>query len=129
MAPVRRFGIILALLCVVASGCGAASTPKADQADQEVAAKQAVEPCTTFGKNWAARYNAAGGPIRIVSVCCGLRSVRTHNSACKVMVTVRQGPGHGTFGCGIATVAENGNILANKPQACVRSGGRVALPE
>ena len=129
MVPVRQLGIILALLCLIASGCGAAGTSKAGPADQQAAARQAVEPCTAFGKNWAAKYNAAGGPIRIVSVCCGIRSARTHNSACKVMVTVRQGPGHGTFGCSVATVAANGNILANRPQACVRSGGRIALPE
>lgn len=61
------------------------------------------------------RYNAQPGPIRIVSTCCGLRSVTTHTSACTVMVTVRKGPGAGTFGCSVATVAPDFDILANRP--------------
>ena len=121
MRVVRRLGLTVALLCVLAPASALAAGSRAQ-----------VSPtphlCTAFGKAWASKYNAAGGPVKIVSVCCGLRSVRTHNSACKVMVTVRKGPGEGTFGCGVATVAANGNILANRPQACVRSGGIVSLP-
>jgi hypothetical protein len=45
-----------------------------------------------------------------------------------VMVTVRKGPGAGTFGCSVATVAPNFDILANRPQACGRSGGVASLP-
>lgn len=121
MRAVRRLGLTLALLCALVAASNAAAS---------VQAAQATTPrlCTSFGKTWASKYNAAGGPVKIVSVCCGLRSVRTHNSACKVMVTVRHGPGEGTFGCGVATVAANGNILANRPQACARSAGLTSLP-
>jgi hypothetical protein len=121
MRVVRRLGLVLALLCalVSASVAAAATTPPRPGSPHL---------CTAFGKTWMTKYNAEGGPVKIVSVCCGLRSVRTHNSACKVMVTVRKGPGEGTFGCGVATVAANGNILANRPQACARSAGTVALP-
>lgn len=122
MRSVRRLGPILALACalVSASAAAAATTPPRPGS---------AHLCTAFGKAWASKYNAEGGPVKIVSVCCGLRSVRTHNSACKVMVTVRKGPGHGTFGCGVATVAANGDILANRPLACVRAGSVVSLPE
>ena len=122
MRVVRRLGPILALLCalVSASAAAAATAPPRPGAPRL---------CTAFGKTWMTKYNAEGGPVKIVSVCCGLRSVRTHNAACTVMVTVRKGPGEGTFGCSVATVAANGNILANRPQACVRSGSAVALPE
>jgi hypothetical protein len=121
MRGVARLGLILALVCALVSASAAAAATDAAQ-------PTTPHLCTAFGKTWASKYNAAGGPVKIVSVCCGLRSVRTHNSACKVMVTVRKGPGEGTFGCGIATVAANGNILANRPQACVRSGGIASLP-
>ena len=121
MTSVRRLGLVLALLCAVVSASAAAGAS---------AAPRATPPriCTAFGKTWASKYNAEGGPVKIVSVCCALRSLRTHNSACKVMVTVRKGPGEGTFGCSVATVAANGNILANRPQACARSAGIVSLP-
>jgi len=120
MRVVGRFGLILALVCalVLATAAAASSHPSATS----------TRICTAFGKTWASKYNAAGGPVKIVSVCCGLRSLRTHNAACTVMVTVRNGPGQGTFGCGVATVAADGNILANRPQACVRSGGIASLP-
>jgi hypothetical protein len=121
MRPVRRLGLILALLCALASASAAAAASNAERATTP-------HLCTAFGKTWMSRYNAEGGPVKIVSVCCGLRSLRTHNSACKVMVTVRKGPGEGTFGCSVATVAANGNILANRPQACARSAGLVSLP-
>jgi hypothetical protein len=117
---VRRLGLVIALLCAVAPASVAAASSRATATTPRI--------CTAFGKTWASKYNAAGGPIKIVSVCCGLRSLSTHTSACKVMVTVRKGPGEGTFGCSVATVAANGNILANRPQACVRSGGIVSLP-
>ena len=121
MRAVRRLGPILALLCALASASAAAGATNAVRATTP-------HPCTAFGKTWMSKYNAEGGPVKIVSVCCGLRSVRTHNSACKVMVTVRKGPGEGTFGCSVATVAANGNILANRPQACARSAGIASLP-
>jgi hypothetical protein len=121
MTSVRRLGTTVALVCALLPASALAAGTRAQ-----------VSPlprlCTAFGKAWASKYNAAGGPVKIVSVCCGLRSVRTHNSACKVMVTVRKGPGEGTFGCSVATVAANGNILANRPQACVRSGAVASLP-
>jgi hypothetical protein len=120
MKAVRRLGLILALACALVPVSAAAAASHATAAAPRI--------CTAFGKTWASKYNAAGGPIKIVSVCCGLRSLSTHTSACKVMVTVRKGPGQGTFGCGVATVAANGNILANRPQACVRSGGIASLP-
>jgi hypothetical protein len=121
MRVVRRLGLTLALLCALVSASAAVAGT--------TSGAKAPHLCTAFGKTWAHKYNAEGGPVKIVSVCCGLRSVRTHNSACKVMVTVRKGPGEGTFGCGIATVAANGNILANRPEACVRTAGIASLPE
>jgi hypothetical protein len=121
MSAVRRLVLILALLGALVSAAAAAAATPAPAAPHRI--------CTAFGKAWATKYNAEGGPVKIVAVCCGLRSARTHNSACRVMVTVRSGPGHGTFGCSVATVAANGNILANRPQACVRSGGVASLPE
>jgi hypothetical protein len=122
MMEVRRFGLLIALLGALLFASAAAAGSNA------LHATRPVHLCTAFGKAWASKYNAAGGPVKIVAVCCGLRSVRTHNSACKVMVTVRKGPGEGTFGCGVATVAANGNILANRPQACVRTNGIASLP-
>ena len=94
------------------------------------AAPAATKPsvCTAFGKLWAKNYNHAGGPVKIVAVCCAVRSSQTRTSACKVMVTVRQGPGSGTYGCSVATVAANGNILANRPLACRRVNGVASLP-
>jgi len=75
------------------------------------------------------KYNAAGGPIKIVSACCDLRSPQTHKSKCSVMVTGRKGMmGDGTFGCSVATVAADGNILANRPVDCVRARGISSLP-
>ena len=121
MRPVRRLGSIMALLCAVVFASAAAEASSAPSATSP-------RLCTSFGKTWASKYNAERGPVKIVSVCCGLRSLRTHNSACKVMVTVRKGPGEGTFGCSVATVAANGNILANRPQACARSAGIASLP-
>jgi len=120
MKKVGRLGLILALVCALAPASAVAASNHTTASSTRI--------CTAFGKTWASKYNAAGGPIKIVSVCCGLRSLSTHTSACKVMVTVRKGPGEGTFGCSVATVAANGNILANRPQACVRSGGIVSLP-
>jgi len=127
MRPVRQLGLILAVLCLLAPGCGSTSTATADHTATPVAHKVS-SPCTAFGRSWAHKYNMAGGPIKIVSACCALRSPHTGTSACKVMVTVRHGPGEGTFGCGVATVAKNGNILANRPQACARSAGVASLP-
>jgi hypothetical protein len=120
MKEVGRLGLILALACALVPASAVAASTHASATSPRI--------CTAFGKTWASKYNAAGGPIKIVSVCCGLRSLSTHTSACKVMVTVRKGPGEGTFGCSVATVAANGNILANRPQACVRSGGIASLP-
>jgi hypothetical protein len=123
MRQVRQLGLTLALLCLLASGCGSAGTAGARHTAVP-ATKKSI--CTAFGKSWAHKYNAAGGPVKIVTACCGLRSLRTGNSACKVMVTVRHGPGEGTFGCSVATVTAKGDIIANKPQACAREAG--ALP-
>jgi uncharacterized protein YceK len=124
MRPVRQLGLILALLCLLASGCGSVDTTRAHH--DPPAAKAST--CTAFGKSWAHKYNAAGGPIKIVTACCGHRSLQTGNSACKVMVTVRKGPGEGTFGCSIATVTAKGDIIANRPQACAREAGIASLP-
>jgi hypothetical protein len=124
MRLVRQLGLILALLCLLASGCGSAGTARAHHAAP--AARTAT--CTAFGKSWAHKYNAAGGPIKIVAACCAHRSLQTGNSACKVMVTVRRGPGEGTFGCSVATVTANGDIIANRPQACAREAGIASLP-
>lgn len=126
MRSVRQLWLIPAVLCLLAPGCGSTSTAVADRPATPVAHK--ASPCTAFGRSWAHKYNLAGGPVKIVSACCALRSPQTGNSACRVMVTVRHGPGEGTFGCGIATVAKNGNILANRPQACARSAGVASLP-
>ena len=125
MKEVRQLGLTLALLCLLASGCGSAGT-----ADVHHAATPAAKTstCTAFGKTWAHKYNAAGGPIKIVTACCAHRSLQTGNSACKVMVTVRKGPGHGTYGCSVATVTAAGDIIANKPQACAREAGLGSLP-
>ena len=125
MSAVRRLGLILALLCLLASGCGSAGTADAPH-DALPAAKTQI--CTAFGKSWAHKYNAAGGPIKIVAACCGHRSLQTGNSACKVMVTVRHGPGEGTFGCSVATVTAKGDIVANRPQSCAREAGVGSLP-
>jgi hypothetical protein len=124
MRLVRQLGLILALLCLLASGCGSAGTARAHHAAP--AARTAT--CTAFGKSWAHKYNAAGGPIKIVAACCAHRSLQTGNSACQVMVTVRRGPGEGTFGCSVATVTANGDIIANRPQACAREAGIASLP-
>jgi len=118
MRAVRRLGLTLAFVCAAAPAV-ALGAP---------AHQARTAPCTAFGTSWAKRYNAAPGPIRIVSVCCALRSPKTGNSACKVKVTVRKGPGHGTFGCVIATVARNGDILGNRAQDCRRLTGMVTLP-
>lgn len=126
MRSVRQLWLIPAVLCLLAPGCGSTSTAVADRAATPVAHK--ASPCTAFGRSWAHKYNLAGGPVKIVSACCALRSPQTGNSACRVMVTVRHGPGEGTFGCSVATVAKNGNILANRPQACARSAGVASLP-
>jgi hypothetical protein len=123
MVVVRLAVLPLVLLClavlpVASAAAHAAATTHAS----------ASTPCTAFGKSWEHQYNAAGGPVKIVSACCGIKSARTHNSMCKVMVTGRAGMmGAGMFGCSIATVAEDGNILANRAQACVRVGS-AALP-
>jgi hypothetical protein len=122
MRSVARLVLILVILGALVSASAAAGGTTRD------ASSTSRHLCTAFGKTWASKYNAAGGPVKIVSVCCGLRSVRTHNSACELMVTVRKGPGQGTYGCGLATVAANGDVLANRPQACVRAGGVVSLP-
>jgi len=126
MRSVRQLWLIPAVLCLLAPGCGSTATAVADRAATPVAHKASL--CTAFGRSWAHKYNLAGGPVKIVSACCALRSPQTGNSACRVMVTVRHGPGEGTFGCGVATVAKNGNILANRPQACARSAGVASLP-
>jgi hypothetical protein len=123
MRQVRQLGLTLALLCLLASGCGSAGTARAHHAATPAAK---TSTCTAFGKSWAHKYNAAGGPIKIVTACCAHRSLQTGNSACEVMVTVRKGPGEGTFGCSVATVTADGDIIANKPQACAREAG--ALP-
>jgi hypothetical protein len=125
MRQVRQLGLTLALLCLLASGCGSAGSAVAHH-DATPAAKAST--CTAFGKSWAHKYNAAGGPIKIVTACCAIRSPQTGNSACKVMVTVRKGPGHGTFGCSVATVTARGDIIANKPQSCAREAGIASLP-
>ena len=125
MSGVRLAALPLVLLCLAVVPIASAATHGAATASQG----SASTPCTAFGKSWAHQYNAAGGPVKIVSACCGIKSARTHNSMCKVMVTGRQGMmGAGTFGCSVATVAEDGSILANRPQACVRIGAGVALP-
>jgi hypothetical protein len=126
MRSVRQLWLIPAVLCLLAPGCGSTSTAVADRTATPVVHK--ASPCTAFGRSWAHKYNLAGGPVKIVSACCALRSPQTGNSACRVMVTVRHGPGEGTFGCGVATVAKNGTILANRPQACARSAGVASLP-
>ena len=126
MRSVRQLWLIPAVLCLLAPGCGSTSTAAADHTATPVVHKPSV--CTAFGRSWMHKYNMAGGPVKIVSACCALRSPQTGTSACKVMVTVRRGPGEGTFGCGVATVAANGNILANRPQACARSAGVTSLP-
>jgi hypothetical protein len=122
MRAVRRLGPILALLCALAFASAAAGSTNAVRATTP-------HLCTAFGKTWMSRYNAEGGPVKIVSVCCGLRSPKTHLSACKMVVTGRDGMmGAGMYGCGIATVAANGNVLANKPRDCVSLSG-ISLPE
>jgi hypothetical protein len=124
MRLVRQLGLILALLCLLASGCGSAGSARAHHAAPAVK----TSTCTAFGRSWAHKYNAAGGPVKIVAACCSHRSLLTGNSACKVMVTVRKGPGEGTFGCSVATVSAKGDILANKPQSCAREAGVASLP-
>jgi hypothetical protein len=125
MAAVRLVGLILVLV-VVAAPPSLAATTKPSTVN---APASGVRPCTSFGTSWASKYNAKGGPIKIVSVCCGLRSSRTHDAACSVMVTGRNGMmGAGMFGCSVATVGADGSILANKPLACERTGGLVGLP-
>lgn len=124
MRAVRRLALIIGFICLLASGCGSAGTA----GSHHVAPVVKTSTCTAFGKSWAHKYNAAGGPVKIVSACCGHRSLQTGNAACKVMVTVRKGHGVGTFGCSIATVAANGDILANKPQSCAREAGVASLP-
>jgi hypothetical protein len=122
MGPVRRFGLILALLCVAAAAAASVASARAHQ-------EGTVHPCTAFGASWMKQYNADRGPIKIVAVCCALRSPKTGNSACRVMVTVRKGgSGAGTFGCVVSTVASNGNVLANRPLACKRTPSGVSLP-
>lgn len=118
MRCVRRIGLTLALLCAAVPASAVAAP--AHQGHAAI--------CTAFGRTFLHRYNAEPGPVRIVTVCCALRSVKTGNSACKVMVTVRKGPGEGTYGCSVATVTPKFEILANRPQACRRLGGVAALP-
>lgn len=121
---VRLAALPLALLCL-------AVVPVASAASHAVVLTHgsATKPCTSFGKSFVRQYNAAGGPVKIVSACCGVKSLRTHNSLCKVMVTGRKGyMGAGMFGCSVATVAADFSILANKPQACVRVDGGASLP-
>ena len=125
MRQVRQLGLTLAFLCLLASGCGSAGTVAAHHTAVPTAK---TTTCTAFGKSWAHKYNAAGGPVKIVSACCSHRSLQTGNSACKVMVTVRRGHGHGTFGCSVATVTASGDIIANKPQSCAREAGIASLP-
>lgn len=123
MEEVRPAALPLALLCLAVAPVASAATRAGT-----VTHASASTPCTAFGKSWLRQYNAAGGPVKIVSACCGLKSSRTHNSLCKVMVTGRKGMmGAGMFGCSIATVAADGNILANRPQACARTGGSAGL--
>ncbi|HEY3921790.1 MAG TPA: hypothetical protein VGL76_06720, partial [Gaiellaceae bacterium] len=110
----RLVGLILLAVVVAAPPTASASTRSAGVAMHASATK----PCTTFGETWRHRYNAAGGPFKIVAVCCGIRSPKTHASACSVMITGRKGMmGDGMFGCSVATIAASGNVLANKPQA------------
>lgn len=124
MAAVRLVGLILVLVVAAVPPAVSAATRSVDVATHASGAK----PCTSFGNSWKQKYNAAGGPIKIVSVCCDIRSPQTHDSACSVMVTGRKGMmGAGMFGCSVATVTADGAILANKPLACVRTGG-IALP-
>jgi hypothetical protein len=124
MSSVRRLGVIFGLLCVLVPASASVATASAHRA-----AGASPVVCTAFGRTWMNRYNAAGGPIKIVSSCCGHRSVRTHNSACTVMVTGRKGMmGEGMFGCSIATVAANGNILANRALDCAHARGLSSLP-
>jgi hypothetical protein len=120
MRTVRRIGLTLALLCAAVAASAAGASAHADRA----------QLCTAFGKTFLHRYNAEPGPTRILSICCALRSVRTGNSQCKMKVT-EVGHGEGIYGCGIATVAPNFVILANRPlarQACRRLGGVASLP-
>ena len=122
MELVRRVGVILAVCCVLVPAWTATASASSS-------VSTAPRVCTAFGRTWMHNYNAEGGPIKIVSACCALRSPRTHNAACTVMVTGRKGMmGDGMFGCSVATVAIDGNILANKPLACVRARGISMLP-
>jgi hypothetical protein len=122
---VRLLGLILVLVVVAAPPTASASARSVLVA----AHASAIKPCTAFSDTFKHKYNAAGGPIKLVAVCCGIRSPKTHHSACSVMVTGRNGMmGAGTFGCSVATIDALGNVLANKPQACDRTGASVALP-
>lgn len=126
MAPVRLVGLILVLVVVASPPAASATTRSVAVATRATGAK----PCTAFGKSWQQKYNALGGPVKIVSVCCNVRSPQTHESACSVMVTGRKGDmGAGMFGCSVATVTAAGDILANKPLACVRTNGLAELPD
>jgi len=125
MRAVRLVGLIFVLVVAAVPPAVSAATRSVDVATHASGAK----PCTAFGESWKQKYNAAGGPVEIVSVCCDIRSPQTHVSACSVMVTGRKGMmGAGMFGCSIATVTADGSILANRPLACVRTGGLSALP-
>ena len=126
----RIVSVRLLALILVAVVVAVPPTASASARSMRVAAHaSAVKPCTAFGESWRHKYNAAGGPIKVVAVCCGIRSAKTHNSACAVMVTGRNGMmGAGMFGCSVATIDATGDILANRPQACGRSGSTVALP-
>jgi len=125
MRAVRLVGLILVLVVVAAPSSVSAATRSAGT----VSHVSALKPCTAFGSSWAQKYNATGGPVKIVSVCCANRSPQTHDSACNVMVTGRKGMmGAGMFGCSVATVTAAGDILANRPLACVRTGGLTLLP-
>ena len=127
MRAVRWLGLLL-VLAVVAVPSTAAATLRASSAGTLHGSNATI--CTAFGKTWAKKYNAAPGPVRIVTICCGLPSVRTHLSSCKMMITGRKGGmGDGMFGCGVATVSPTGNVLANKPLDCVRATSAASLRE
>jgi hypothetical protein len=127
MKAVRWVGLFLVVVCVAVPSTASATSRASTLTDVHITAGTT---CTAFGKAWARKYNAGGAPFRIVSVCCGIPSVRTHLSSCKMMITGRKGGmGDGMFGCGVATVSPTGNVLANKPLDCVRATSAASLRE
>jgi hypothetical protein len=122
MSPMRVAGAILAVALAALTPAVAASARSGG-----VAASSGA--CSAFGATWAHRYNARGGPVKIVAICCGAPQASSGNSACRVMVTGRPGfMGAGMLGCSLLTLARNGEMLANRHQTCARVGRKVSLP-